>query len=155
MENKKHRIRAIGNFFQSILLLLFRVFWGYQFAISGFGKFLHYPDIVSYFQSIDIPYAQYAVGVIGAIELIGGLLLIFGIFTRITAIPLFLLMVGAFKFAEKEAVDALIKNHDVMPIMNATPYLFAVAALLLFCFGPGKIAVDYIIGGFNKTKEMP
>ena len=152
---KKRWFRAIGNSLQSLILLLFRTFWGYQFAISGFGKFLHYKDIISAFQSWGIPFPEYSVAVIGGLELILGVFLIFGLFSRFSALILFVIMIGAYFSAEKDAITALVQNHDIMPLMSSTPFPFAVAMFLIFCFGPGKIAIDYIKGGYNKTKEMP
>ncbi len=148
-------LRKIGNSIQSVLLLLFRVFWGYQFAISGFGKFLHYKDIIDAFQSWGIMYPKYAVGVVGGIELLLGVFLIFGLFTRYSAVILFFLMIGAFSTADKDSVMALVQHFDYMPILTSTPFPFALAMIILFAFGPGKISLDYIRGGFNKTKEMP
>lgn len=152
---KKRWFRGIGNSIQSLILLLFRAYWGYQFAISGFGKFLHYRDIITAFQSWNIPYPEYAVGVIGAFELILGVFLIFGLFTRFSALILFLLMVGATHFAEKDAIHTLLQSRDFAPLLAATSTPFAIAMFLIFCFGPGKIAIDYVRGGYNKTKEMP
>ncbi|MBS0628787.1 MAG: DoxX family protein [Verrucomicrobia bacterium] len=148
-------LRKIGNPLQSLLLLLFRAFWGYQFAISGFGKFLNYRDIVDAFQSWGIMYPKYAVGVIGGLEFVFGVFLIFGLFTRFSALVLFLVMVGAFFTADKDALMGLVQHFDYMPVLNSTPFPFALAMVILFAFGPGKIALDYVRGGFNKTKEMP
>ncbi len=143
-------IRSIGNSLQSLVLLIFRAYWGYQFAISGLGKFLHYNDIIGAFQSWGIPLPQVAVGVVATIELVFGILIILGLFTRLATIPLFLLMVGAYFTADKDSIIALVKNFDVAPIMNSTPFGFALAMVAIFCFGPGKISLDYVI-----KKEMP
>lgn len=148
-------LRKIGVPLQSVLLLLFRGFWGYQFAISGVGKFLHYSNIVEAFDSWGVIYPKYAVAVVGGCEVLLGIFLIFGLFTRFSALILFLLMVAAYFTADRDSALALVQQFNYTPILNSTPFPFALAMIILFAFGPGKIALDYLRGGFNQTKEMP
>lgn len=148
-------LRKIGAPLQSPLLLLFRVFWGFQFAIAGIGKFLHYSNIVEAFDSWGVFYPKYAVALVGGCEVLFGIFLIFGLFTRFSALILFLIMVGAYFTADKDSAIALVQKFDYTPILNSTPLPFALAMIILFAFGPGKIALDYLRGGFNQTKEMP
>jgi len=148
-------IFLVGNSLQSFLLLLIRLYWGYQFAITGFGKFLHFENITAYFQSLKIPFPSFSAGLTGSIELICGALLFIGLFSRAAVIPLMCVMLGAWFTSERDALISLFKNFEPTPFFNSTPFLFTYAVVIVFCFGPGKISLDYWVGKFYKSKEMP
>ena len=49
-------LAAIGRFLQSPLLLVIRVYWGWQFFLTGKGKLEHLPRTTAFFQSLGIPH---------------------------------------------------------------------------------------------------
>jgi putative oxidoreductase len=148
-------IRRIGIFLQSPFLLLIRLYWGYQFAITGFGKFLHLADTSAYFQSLGIPFPYFNTIMASSTEMIGGILLLLGLFSRIASIPLAAVMVVSYLTAGYDTLVALFINFNPDPFVSHTSFLFLYAVLIVFCFGPGKISLDYWLTGAYKTKEMP
>lgn len=148
-------IKSIGCALQSPLLLLIRLYWGYQFVITGFGKLLHLEGIAAYFQSLGIPFPHFSALLTGCIEGSCGLLLFLGLFSRLAVIPLFCVMAVAYLTAEFNSLVILFKNFDPSSFFSRTPFLFTYAVILVFCFGPGKISLDYWVTGANKNKEMP
>lgn len=150
-----HGIKWIGNALQSLLLLFIRLYWGYQFASSGFGKFLNLDQVTQFFQSIAIPYPYYNAIAVAGVELVCGALIFFGLLTRIASIPLIVVMGTAIYTANHNAVIALYTQFDPTLFFQDAAFLFLYASLLIFMFGPGKISLDYWLTEAHKNKEMP
>ena len=49
----------------------------------------------------------------------------------------------AYLTAEREALNSFFSDPD--KFTGATPFLFLFAALIVFAFGPGKIALDALV----------
>lgn len=153
--NLWNRVKVIGNFLQSPLLLIIRLYWGYQLAITGLGKFLHLGNTADYFHTLGIPFPFLNAILAGSTEMIGGILLFLGLFSRIAAIPVLFVMAVAYATANHDSLIALFTQFDPDPFFKESPFLFAYAALLIFCFGPGKLSIDYWLTGAYKNKQMP
>jgi putative oxidoreductase len=76
--------------------LLIRVLIGIVFIGEGIQKFI-YPDIVGSgrFAKIPIPNPEATAAVVGVAETVCGLLILFGLLTRIAALPLIVIMLTA------------------------------------------------------------
>lgn len=76
--------------------VLIRFIVGLIFFAEGVQKFL-YPDEVGAgrFAKIPIPNPETTASMIGAVEVVFGMLIIFGLFTRLAAIPLIAIMLTA------------------------------------------------------------
>jgi len=149
------QVTAIGNSVSSFLLLIIRLYWGYQFIVTGIGKLSHLSSIAAYFESLSIPFPYLNALLAGSTEFLGGILLFFGLFSRIAAIPLFFVLCIAYVTAGREALSLLFSKLDPILFFSDTAFLFLYAVLIVFCFGPGKISCDYWLTGANKTKTMP
>jgi len=149
------KIKSIGNFLSSPFLLIIRLYWGYQFALTGFGKFLALGTIAAYFQSLGIPFPYVNAIFAATIELLCGTLLFLGFYSRMAVIPLFGVMFIAYLTAGHDALIALITRFNPTPFFNDTAFLFLYAITIVFCFGPGKISLDYFLTRTGKDKEMP
>ncbi len=149
------RVTEIGNFISSFLLLIIRLYWGYKFAITGLGKLSNLGSIATYFDSLGIPLPYLNAFLAGSTELLGGCLLFLGLFSRIAVIPLCFVLGIAYLTAGREALSDLFLNFDPSLFFRDTAFLFLYAVLIVFCFGPGKISLDYWLTGANKTKRMP
>lgn len=147
--------KCVGQFLQSPLLLVIRLYWGYQFVLAGYGKFQHLSDVAGFFQTLGIPMPYLNALFAASAEFACGALLLVGLFSRIVSIPLFFVMLVAYATAHTDSLVTLFTKFDPDPFFHEGPFLFAYAALLVFCFGPGKISLDYLVTAVNKTKEMP
>ncbi|MBA3722192.1 MAG: DoxX family protein [Parachlamydiaceae bacterium] len=148
------KIKDTGIFLQSILLLIIRLYWGYGFAVGGYGKLLHLKDVIKFFSSLGIPLPHVNALLVGGFELVGGILLILGLFSRFATIPLMIIMIMAYLTADfSSVVDLFRGNPD--SFFDKTPFLFLYASIIVFCFGPGKVSLDYWITGAYRSKEMP
>lgn len=148
-------VRMAGEALQPYLLLVIRLYWGIQFATAGAHKWLNLENVASYFQTLGIPLPFANAFFAGTVELVGGLLLVAGLMTRIAALPLFFVLFVAFTTAEKTALVVLFRDRDPSLFLASPPFLYAFVVLVLFCFGPGRISVDYWLSGGHKNKQLP
>ena len=135
-------IVGIGEFFQSLFLLVIRLYWGYNFLLSGYGKLSDIPGTIEFFSQLHIPFPMINTYLVGGIEFFGGLFLILGLFSRIITIPLMTVMIGAYLTAHREAVLNLFSQP--MDFINQSPFLYFLVCLIVFSFGPGKISLDHL-----------
>ncbi|MBA3603386.1 MAG: DoxX family protein [Parachlamydiaceae bacterium] len=134
---------AVGESLQSVLLLAIRLFWGYGFFQSAQGKFKDLPATIAFFENIGIPFAKFNVYAVASIELVGGLLLMIGLVTRLVSIPLMIVMVGAYLTAHLDSVKSIF--DDPKTFVKEAPFNYLLACLILFVFGPGKLSLDYVL----------
>lgn len=131
--------RFIGHF----LLLIIRLYWGGQLVLTGLGKWLNIHDVALYFKSLGIPAPLFSASFIATLELIGGMLLFFGLFSRLITILLSALFITAYATAHK-AIFAHFFSHPSL-FTTQEPFLFLYASLVVLCFGPGLFSFDYWI----------
>ncbi len=142
---------AGASLLRSPFLLLIRVYWGWAFFGTGKGKLLKHSDIADYFTSLHIPAPSLSAWMAGSVECFGGLLLLVGLASRLTCIPLIFTMIVAYATAEHEKLQAIFSDPD--QFTGATPFLFLCAALIVFIFGPGAFSLDWLIGKFTWNPE--
>jgi putative oxidoreductase len=136
-------LAAIGRFLQTPLLLCIRLYWGWQFFIDGRGKLQNLDKVASYFASLNIPMPRLNAILAASTQCVFGLLLAAGLFTRFATLPLIGVMCVAYATAEKDALHAIFSDPD--KFVSATPFLFLFAAVIVFAFGPGWLALDTFI----------
>ncbi|HVE16738.1 MAG TPA: DoxX family protein [Chthoniobacterales bacterium] len=141
---------------QSLLLLLIRLTWGFQFAQTGWGKWHDIPKVVGFFTNIGIPLPTLNAYVVATTELVGGTFLLLGLLSRLTPIPLIISMIVAYATTEQDALHSLISGNPD-PFLTAAPFLFLFASLIVFVFGPGAFSLDRLwlgkSGDFEKSSR--
>jgi putative oxidoreductase len=119
-----------------------RLTWGYQFFISGWGK-LHSIDKVSaFFSSLNIHFPIFNAYLVGTCEMVGGLLLIIGLGSRLVAIPLMIIMFMALATAHADQISGFRFLLEPTTLVAQSPYPFLITCLMVFIFGPGRVSVD-------------
>lgn len=121
---------------KDIILLLLRLTLGIVFIQTGLGKFQHFDQTVAFFASIGLPFADANAFLAASTELVGGVLILLGLGTRLIIFPLIVVMMVALGTAHV---------HDITSIttlvgLKAWDYL--VSFLVLGAFGAGKFSVD-------------
>ncbi len=139
-----------ASFLQPLILLIFRLSWGWQFFITGKGKLLHHNDIVQFFTSLGIPLPDLNAWFVGGLECIGGLLLIVGLGSRLIALPLMISMVVAYLSVPEDRTKLLAVFSNPDPFLTADPFFFLLTAVLVLAFGPGSISIDYLLSKIFK-----
>ena len=142
-------LRTAGNSLQSPFLLLVRLYWGWQFLQTGWGKLHHLPKVIDFFTSLNIPAPAANAVLVSCMEFGGGILLIVGLGSRIVGLALAFDMFVAYVAADQEALRSVFS--DPGKFYNADPYTFLFASLILLIFGPGRFALDYLLALDGKS----
>ena len=146
------RLLKILNFLQSPFLLLVRVYWGWQFWQSGWGKLQDISKPIGFFTELGIPFPVFNAWFVALLECFGGILLIVGLASRLISIPLVIDMVVAYLTADREALKSIFSEPD--KFYAAAPYTFLFASLIVLIFGPGAVSLDYLIARYIR-KHYP
>lgn len=132
-----------ANLLQSPFLLLLRIYFFWQLFQTGQGKLAHIEKISDYFVSLGIPLPTLNAYLAGATETFASLLLIVGLASRLSAIPVTIVMIVAYLTADFEAVTNFFSDPD--KFVKADPFPFLITALIVLVFGPGKFSIDAVI----------
>jgi len=133
----------IGGWLQAPLLLVIRLYWGWSFAQTGWGKLMDLERTTNFFASLNLPAPKVNAIAAGGTECVGGVLLALGLFTRFASPALVVVMLTAYLTADREAFISIISDGD--KFTGAAPFLFLFAALIIFAFGPGKLSIDALV----------
>lgn len=136
-------LNKAADAFQSPFLLLVRLYWGWQFIQTGWGKVNNIPKVVEFFTNLGIPLPGLMAPMIAGLELVGGILLVLGLGSRLIALVLTFNMLTAYVTADREALLSIISDPD--KFYAAAPFTFLVASLIVLAFGPGKLALDRVV----------
>jgi putative oxidoreductase len=126
------------------LLLVIRLYWGWQFFGTGTAKFGDVATFTQRFTEWGVPLPHLSVLFAASTETVCGLLLLAGLASRLVSIPLIFTMIVAYLTAETEALHSLFSDPD--KFVSATPFLFLFACVIVLVFGPGVFSLDWVIG---------
>jgi putative oxidoreductase len=136
---------------QSPFLLVIRLYWGWQFAQTGWGKLHSLPQVTEYFASLGLPAPGFTATFVATFEFVGGILLAVGLLSRITALGMVIDMIMAYVAGDKEALHAFFSNFD--KFYNAAPYIFLFVGLIILIFGPGKLSLDTLLDRMIRKRK--
>ncbi len=143
LKNFYNGIVNLGDSLQSLFLLATRLAWGLLFYFAGSKKLADISQTTGYFENLHIPFPEFTSHLVAWTETIGGICLILGFASRLVSIPLLITMLGAYLTAHFADLSALIKSPSTF--LQAGPFTYLYALLVIFVFGPGKISMDYIL----------
>ena len=126
--------------FQNPFLLLLRLYWGRGFFVAGKGKLLNLGATADTFEMWNIPLPGVSAFSAGAAESVLGLTVMAGLMSRVSAIPLIIVMVVAYLTAHADDITS------VNAFVAAPPFTYLFACLVVLLFGPGKFSLDHLIG---------
>lgn len=137
-------LSALAERLQDPLLLLLRLYFGLMFLVIGIGKLSDLGGTRGYFESLRLPLPMVSALAAGLVETLGGLLLALGAAARLVALPLIGTMLVAYFAA-----------HSSEKFLQAKPFLFLFASLLIFVFGPGRYSLDARLAGRKAPATDP
>ena len=113
---------------------LLRIVSGYLFMMHGVAKLFHVPHVAMY----DGVQLMSLIGLAGVLEMVGGALLVVGLFTRVTAFVLSGEMAVAYFMAHAS------RGNPLMPMLNEgeAAVLFCFIFLFLAAAGAGAWSID-------------
>jgi putative oxidoreductase len=141
-------------------ILLIRLMTGGVFFWEGFLKFVYPNQGVGRFTKLGFPFPEFTAHFVGSFEIIGGLFLLFGIFTRFTAFYFIIQMIVAVLSTK----ISLYLGSSPLPLPPAPPkigfwavlheirsdYAQIMTSLFLLIEGPGRKSLDSIL----KKKQL-
>jgi len=144
--------RAV-NRLQSPLLLLVRLYFGWQFIQTGWGKLHALGQVTGYFTQLGLPFPHVSAIFAAWLEFIGGILLMAGLLSRVTALALTIDMIVAYVAGDHAALLSFFKDPGTFTA--ATPFTFLAASLIVLIFGPGLFAIDTPIAAItNRMRPL-
>jgi len=136
-------LTTAGACLQPVVLLAIRGWWGWSFFLTGKGKLLNLEKTTAFFTELNLPLPKLNAILAGSTECAGGLLLLLGLGSRLVSVPLMFTMIVAYATADREALGAVFSDPD--KFTGAAPFLFLLASLLVFVFGPGRLSLDALL----------
>lgn len=135
-----------ADYLQHPFLLFVRLYWGIQLFQSGLGKLRNLDKVTDFFTSLNLPMPHQMAVIISCLEFFGGILLAAGLFSRLISFVLTINMIAAYITADKEALHSIFSDPD--KFTAAAPYVFLMASLIVFIFGPGVFSLDELAKRF-------
>lgn len=129
----------VATYIQWLGPLAARLVVGEIFITAGWGKLQNLEQITENFISWGIPFAHILTPFTSGAEFVCGILIVLGLFTRISGGVLGVIMIVAIKSALWEQVDSL----DTLLGFSETAYLAIFFWLAIA--GPGKASLDYLL----------
>ena len=143
-----------ASYLQAPLLLLVRLYWGFQISQNGWGKLHNLANVTTFFASLGLPAPGATATFVATFEFLAGIFLIIGLASRLVGLMLFVDMLVAYITADREALMSFF--HDPGKFYVADPYTFLFAGLLILVFGPGLFALDTLIERWIiKREKLP
>jgi len=137
-------LSVLLNYFQSFSLLFARLALAYGFYEPALTKWQNFDTTIEWFGSLGIPFAPFMTLLTASIEIIGVLLLVLGLFTRLITVPLILIMVIAVLTVHFSNGFSVANNGFEIPL-----YYFLFLSILT-SHGAGEFSLDRLIFGKGK-----
>ena len=131
------------SYLRSPFLLAVRLYWGWQFVQTGWGKMHSIAKITGFFMSLNIPFPAFKAYFVSGLEFFGGLLLMIGFASRFTGLLLAFNMLVAYWTADHEALVSIFSNPGKFYV--ADPYTFLFASLMVLILGAGLFSIDALV----------
>ena len=129
--------------------LAVRLSLGAVFLGTGWGKLHNLAQVTSFFSELGIPFPAVQAAVVSAIELVGGTLILLGLFTRFAAVPLMGTMVVAILTAKRPEIDGIRSLFAFEEFTYLAGYLWLTVA------GAGKASLDALVFGRRSSLSRP
>jgi uncharacterized membrane protein YphA (DoxX/SURF4 family) len=144
--------------------LLLRLMCGGVFLSEGILKFVYPNQGVGRFTKLGLPLPDLTASVIGTLEIVGGLLLIAGVFTRFIAIP----FIGEMIVAILTTKISLYLGTSPLPLPPAPPqfgfwavaheirseYAQILTSMFLLIAGPGAWSMDALLARRHRMQAV-
>jgi putative oxidoreductase len=145
-------------------IIVIRLMAGFVFFWEGILKFVYVNQGVGRFTKLGFPFPETTAHLIATGEIIGGLLIIFGLFTRVTAFYFIVQMIVAVLSTK---ID-LYFGRSPLPLPPAPPkigiwavlheirsdYAQILGCIFLLIEGPGRRSIDFILSTSKKVYSM-
>src|ERR1700724_3431205 len=132
-------------------ILLVRVSLGLFFAISGANKLFVAGSTQTMYETLveaNVPFPRLMTYFVSGVEFVGGFLLTVGFFSSLACVALLVDMLAAILTTKLSAMPKGLSPLNWLDDFLYLPeVLYVLFFILLICFGPGKVSVDYWLAG--------
>src|SRR5436309_13886619 len=146
-------------------VLLLRLMVGGVFFWEGVLKFVYVNQGVGRFTKLGMPFPAFTADFVGCLEIVGGLLLLSGLLTRLIAIPFVIEMIVAILSTK----ISLYLGTSPLPLPPSPPqfgmwavlhevrseYAQVLTTAFLLLNGPGKWSLDALLQRKRSTRQVP
>jgi putative oxidoreductase len=129
--------------------LFARVTVGWVFLLSGWGKLSNLPQVTENFIGWGIPFPHVLTPFVSGVEFFGGVFLLLGLFSRISAGALGITMIVAIRSAKWGDVDSLES------LLGFDEFEYLALFLWLAIAGAGTVSLDYLLRRRWGAKDLP
>ena len=119
--------------------LFARIVVGWEFLWTGWGKLTHLPLVTENFVGWGIPFPDVLAPFVSGVEFFGGIFLLLGLLTRISAGAPGVVMIVAVRSAQWDQIDSL------QTLVGFDEVIYLAIFLWLAIAGPGPIAIDRLL----------
>jgi len=147
------RFCSAAHLLRSPFLLFVRLYWGWQFIQTGWGKLHNLSHVKEFFSSLGIPAPGLMAPAISCLEFFGGILLIIGLATRLIGLLLACNMLVAYITGDLMALKSIFSDPGKFYI--ADPFTFLFASLIVLIFGAGLFSLDALIDKVWLSRRSP
>jgi putative oxidoreductase len=138
----------IASYFSWAGPLMMRIIVGYTFMLAGWGKLTNLAQVTENFVSWGIPFPKLLTPFVSSVECFGGIMLILGLFTRIPAAMLAVVMIVAIRSAKWGDIDSL------ETLLGFEEMTYFAAFMWLAIAGPGAASLDrLLVNAAGRPKE--
>ena len=130
---------SVARHLQWLAPLFARLVTGWVFLWTGWGKLTHLDLVTENFAGWGIPMPGVLAPFVSGVEFFGGIFLLLGLMTRISAGALGVVMIVAVKSAQWDSVDSLQSLLGLEEIMYLAIFLWLAIA------GAGAISIDRLL----------
>src|SRR5476651_273831 len=139
----------VAKHLQWLAPLFARITLGWVFLWSGWGKLNNLPQVTENFIGWGIPFPHFFTPLTCGIEFFGGLFLLLGLLTRISAGALGVTMIVAIRSAKWGDVDSLES------LLGFDEFEYLALFLWLAIAGPGVLSLDHLLQRLTLRPAKP
>jgi len=131
--------RSVARRLEWLGPLFARIVTGWVFTGTGWGKLTHLPLVTENFGNWGIPAPSLLAPFVSGVEFFGGIFLLAGFLTRISAGALGVVMIVAVKAAQWDSVESIGDFLGLEEVMYLALFLWLAIA------GAGRVSVDALL----------
>jgi putative oxidoreductase len=148
VEKSAQRLRAFADKISFLGPTLARLTVGLVFVGTGWGKLHSIPDVTNFFTDLGIPAPGFNARLTAGTEFFAGLLVLFGLGTRLASLPLAFTMVIAIVTAKRANIDGLTS------LFGFEEWSYLVFFIWIALAGPGPLSLDALIAR-RRGRSLP
>ena len=147
MVSTRQRAQRVVSRLDWFAPLLARITLGVLFISTGWGKVHNLAKVAAFFAELHIPAPAIQATFVSYVELIGGALILLGLFARLASLPLIGSMAVAILTAKADEV------HGLPDLFGLVEWTYLALLVWLALAGPGRVSIDHFL--FARRPRSP